>query len=106
MFSRETGNPVLLWLEDAGTERDQHLVGLTTGAPNLNCCKILIYFDLTFGPLVRSSLGQVEIYISKHYICSSGRFFPSLLKDKGHKGHFSCDHKPGPDLVSTAKYLE
>lgn len=71
----------------------------------MNCCKILIYFDLTFGPLIRSSLVQVEIYISKPYICSSV-FFPSLLKDKGHKGRFSCDHKPGPDLVSTAKYLE
>ena len=106
MFSRDTGNPVLLWLEDAGIERDQHLVGLTTGALNLNCCKILTYFDFTFGPLIRSSLVQVGIRISKPYKCSSGRFFPSLLKDKGHKGHFSCDHKPGPDLVSTAKYLE
>lgn len=72
----------------------------------MNCYKILIYFDLIFGPLIRSSLVQVEIYMSKPYICSSGSFFPSLLKDKGHKGHFSCDHKPGPDLVSTAKYLE
>lgn len=71
---------MLLSLEDAGIERDQHLVGLATGAPNMNCCKILIYFDLTFGPLVRSSLVQVEIYISKPYICSSGRFFSLTLE--------------------------
>lgn len=60
-FSRETGSSLLLCLEDAGIERDQHLVRLRTGSPNLKCCEVLIYSDLTFDPLIRFSLGQVEI---------------------------------------------